>query len=138
MNHDPTKHVGSTTNGLELFNDDFGLGFRFQVPDTALGDEARSLVDAQYGLPGMSVGFVDALADYREIRGELVSVLIAGKLEEISLVPTGANTAAYALPIDVEHCGSLREESISKKLLTDGAYVELMRATRKLMTTIAA
>jgi HK97 family phage prohead protease len=134
LNHDHGKVVGSTQDGLELHADEYGVGFRFPLPDTPLGREARHLASSGT-YECMSIGFDDMRQEYKEIEGEKVLVLHDGRLNEISLVGRGAIANAYAQLVPAESCGpTLRGDCLQMpmQLLSNGAYVKLMKSMRAL------
>jgi HK97 family phage prohead protease len=134
LNHDENEVVGSADNGLELYVDEYGVAFRFRFPDTPRGREAKTLT-ASGMCEGMSIGFDRMRIEYKEIEGETVILLHDGRLNEISLLRSGAVANAYAEWVEAKNCGpSLRDDCLQlpMHLLTGGAYVIMMRAMRGL------
>ncbi|MEH2480158.1 HK97 family phage prohead protease [Nitrobacteraceae bacterium AZCC 2146] len=133
LDHDSTKQVGSTDNGLELYSDAVGLAFRFKFPNTGLGREARQLAQTKAYL-SMSVGFTYKDINIRTIAGEQVSIVKDARLQEISFVPSGAIKDAFG--ILSKPTRSLREDCETRGMLSDGAFVGMVRALQDLKNSL--
>jgi HK97 family phage prohead protease len=128
LKHDEQKVVGDTNSGLELYSDQRGLAFRFRFPNTTLGREARQLArDREY--TGVSVGCTFK-SNIEIIDGEPVMIIQNAHLQEISLVPVGAIGKAFAI---LGTPDETLQEYCSTSLASDGAFVGLQRALRKLI-----
>lgn len=100
VDHDPTRVLGRTKTGtLELREDDKGLAFSLDVPDTQAGNDVLALAE-RGDLGGMSFGFTPTDEHWEGRRRELRAV----DLREVSVVaawPAYENTsvaARFALP----------------------------------------
>lgn len=99
MDHDPSRLLARTKSGtLELREDDKGLAFSLNIPDTQLGRDLLTLAERR-DLGGMSFGFtVDKNGErWTGNRRELRSI----KLREVSVVSawpayTGTSVQARA------------------------------------------
>lgn len=82
VDHDASKVLGRTSSGsLRLEEDDVGLRYELDLPDTALGRDLLTLAD-RGDLGGMSFGFLAQ----RESQDQGVRVLEKVKLIEVSFV----------------------------------------------------
>ena len=100
VDHAPTRVLGRTKTGtLELREDDKGLAFNLDVPDTQAGNDVLALAE-RGDLGGMSFGFTAVEEQWEGRRRELRAV----DLREISVVaawPAYDNTvvaARFVLP----------------------------------------
>jgi HK97 family phage prohead protease len=130
IDHDKTLKVGDTTTNLELYSDDFGLHFRLRLDNTELSSHARALVESK-AYTECSIGYDQGTTELREIGGYSILYILQARLEEVSLVPTGAVKATHAQVNDMEKCGSLEHDCKSMKFLCDNSYEELQRALRR-------
>jgi HK97 family phage prohead protease len=130
LDHDESKCVGDTDNGLELHSDHVGLAFRFKFPETHLGRFAKQLaIEQEY--TGMSVGFSYRNNNVIELEGTKVSLIKDAALQEISFVKLGAIQTAFGMLVDPDK--SL-QDACRTSLPSDGAYMRLMRALKRLDT----
>ena len=132
--HDEKNCLGDTDDGLELCDAKEGLAFRFRFPDTPHGREIKELV-ASEEWTGMSIGFIFKLTSLRNIDGTEVTLIHSAFLQEISVLPIGLVSTAYAyfVPDDGQ---SLAADCKSHKIACDGAYVELRKACKQLRATM--
>ena len=84
LNHDPTKVIGKSGANMNLKEDDTGLKFEVDLPDTSEARDAFELVKKNI-IEGVSVGMGDYVADDNETD---VREIIQADLREISLTQT--------------------------------------------------
>ena len=101
-NHDYDKVLARRNKGkgtLELITDEEGLKFAFELPDTATGNEVRTLV-GRGDVDQASWAFTVAQEEWVDTRSEkpLRVIKEVGEIYDISLTPRGANpTTSVAL-----------------------------------------
>ena len=101
-NHDYDKVLARRNKGkgtLELVTDDQGLKFGFELPDTATGNEVRTLV-GRGDVDQASWAFTVKREEWVDARSEkpLRVIKEVGEIYDISLTPRGANpTTSVAL-----------------------------------------
>lgn len=85
--HDTAKVLGRTKNGtLRLFEDEIGLRFELDLPDTTLGDDAYKSIK-RGDVDGVSFGFSMLTQEWDEADSDnVVRTVIKAKLLEISPV----------------------------------------------------
>lgn len=85
--HDTAKVLGRTKNGtLRLFEDEIGLRFELDLPDTTLGDDAYKSIK-RGDVDGVSFGFSMLTQEWDETDSDnVVRTVIKAKLLEISPV----------------------------------------------------
>lgn len=85
--HDTSKVLGRTKNGtLRLFEDEVGLRFELDLPDTTLGDDAYKSIK-RGDVDGVSFGFSMLTQEWDEADlDNVVRTVIKAKLLEISPV----------------------------------------------------
>ena len=85
--HDTSKVLGRTKNGtLRLFEDDLGLRFELDLPDTTLGDDAYKSIK-RGDVDGVSFGFSMLKQEWDEADPDnVVRTVTKAKLLEISPV----------------------------------------------------
>ena len=79
----------------------------------------------------MSVAYEIGKAVTKEIDGTEVLFILQARLEEVSLVPSGAVKSTHAMINDIDNCGSLANDCKSMKFQYDNSYVELQRALQR-------
>jgi HK97 family phage prohead protease len=133
FDHNESRTIGTTDDGLIIIADDHGLGMRFYPKnDVAIHREAVETVSNE-GRTALSVGISFHTSQYEKYNGRKVRIVRDATISEISLVATGACREAYCMLIDKRECGPLLSDDLkSMKVLTDGAFVGVMRALRKL------
>ncbi|MCK1640462.1 HK97 family phage prohead protease [Bradyrhizobium sp. 157] len=133
FDHDESRTIGTTSDGLVLIADDYGLAMRFYPrDDVAVHREAVTTV-RDNGRTALSVGITFENKQFEDYNGKRVRIVRDATLNEISLVPNGACREAYCVLIDKSDCGPLLSDDVkSKRVLADGGYANLMRALRKL------
>ena len=119
-----------TQTNLELHSDDFGLHFRLRLDESNLAGHARALVESK-AYTEMSVAYEIGKAVTKEIDGTEVLFILQARLEEVSLVPSGAVKSTHAMINDIDNCGSLANDCKSMKFQYDNSYVELQRALQR-------
>lgn len=103
-NHDAGEVLARHPDTMTLAEDDIGLRFSFELPDTSRGNDVRSLMQAGTLLGQMSFGF-RVRQDKWDTRGdERVRNLLDVELVEISVVPEGAYPATNS---QLRHGGRL-------------------------------
>ena len=101
-NHDYDKVLARRNKGkgtLELTTDETGLKFGFELPDTATGNEVRTLV-SRGDVDQASWAFTVKKEEWVDVRSEkpLRVIKEVGEIYDISLTPRGANpTTSVAL-----------------------------------------
>ena len=101
-NHDYDKVLARRNKGkgtLELTTDETGLKFGFELPDTATGNEVRTLV-GRGDVDQASWAFTVKSEEWLDVRSEkpLRVIKEVGEIYDISLTPRGANpTTSVAL-----------------------------------------
>lgn len=101
-NHDYDKVLARRNKGkgtLELTTDETGLKFGFELPDTATGNEVRTLVQ-RGDVDQASWAFTVKKEEWVDVRSEkpLRVIKEVGEIYDISLTPRGANpTTSVAL-----------------------------------------
>jgi HK97 family phage prohead protease len=130
MDHDRFLKLGDTRNNLEIYSDDMGLHFRLRLDNTELSSHARALVESK-AYTECSIGYDQGRTEKREVAGQDVLFILQARLEEISLVPSGAVKATHAQISDVDNCRSLEHDCKSMKFRCDNSYAELQRALRR-------
>ena len=103
FNHDESLILGATdNNSLALSDDDTGLWFRSQLPDTPTADEVWSLVRGGY-LGKCSFAFVVGEEEWGELEGRVLRQIhdVAG-LYDVSVVsrPAYVNTSVSARALE--------------------------------------
>lgn len=85
--HDPSKVLGRTKNGsLRLFEDNIGLRFELDLPNTTLGNDAYETIK-RGDVDGVSFGFVMQKEEWDESDlDNVVRTITKAKLLEISPV----------------------------------------------------
>ena len=133
INHIDDQCVGSNRDDLQLYSDDYGLAYRFRIPETPLGRQLRLTAESKKD-HGVSVGFYwhSAKKETRWIDGREVIYISEAELYEISLVGSGAIKDAFATYGHVDYSISLPDECKSGKYRYDAAAVRLRRALCKL------
>lgn len=102
FNHDYDKVLARRNKGkgtLELTTDETGLKFGFELPDTATGNEVRTLV-GRGDVDQASWAFTVKSEEWLDVRSEkpLRVIKEVGEIYDISLTPRGANpTTSVAL-----------------------------------------
>ena len=133
FDHDESRIIGTTTDGLILIADEFGLAMRFYPKhEVAIHREAVESV-RDNGRTALSVGVTFHNKQFEDYKGKRVRIVRDATLSEISLVRDGACKEAYCILIDKNECGPLLTDDVkSKRVLADGGYAGVMRALRKL------
>jgi HK97 family phage prohead protease len=131
FDHDESVTISTTRNGLILLGDEYGVAMRLHVPRTALGAKAVALVRSNQR-QALSVGVTMHDCDSQIIDGVEIVIVKRATLREVSLVLKGACEPAFAILVDADGCQTLEQDCKSLRVLSDGAYVALMRAVRKL------
>ena len=97
--HDETKYLARTANGtLRIEDDEIGLKFSLDIPDTSLGRDVRTLMQ-RGDIPGCSFGYIPGewewLEEYSDT-SEPLQIHTKGRLFEVSVVhdPSFPNTEA--------------------------------------------
>jgi Escherichia/Staphylococcus phage prohead protease len=92
MNHDANLVLGRTKNGtLKLKEDDFGLRFEADLPDTQTARDLHELVK-RGDIDGCSFGFVVTKQTWREERQQDGSMLTIREVEDLDLFDVGPVT----------------------------------------------
>ena len=122
LDHDESKVVGSLRDGLELFDTDHGLNFRFRFPNTSIGREARSRLHGRRCC--VSINFNSPDDTLKEIDGRKLQIVEDARLNEISQVRHGAQKEAF---------GTLTEptQSLQIDVLTELSWQWLSRENIK-------
>ena len=133
IHHRADDVVATSNDKLELFSDKHGLAFRCSgFSDTEVGNRYRSMVESK-SHNGMSIGFDfdRAIKVNRTIDGKEVTVIVAARLEEISIVETitGAVEQAFASYVNIDG-RTLKQDCTSLKVLSDGAAIGVDRVFR--------
>jgi HK97 family phage prohead protease len=133
FDHDESRTIGTTTDGLVLVADDHGLAMRFYPRDgVAIHREAVETIRGNVRT-ALSVGITFHNNQFEDYQGKRVRIVRDATVNEISLVPNGACREAYCLLINKSDCGPLLSDDVkTKRVLADGGYANLMRALRKL------
>jgi HK97 family phage prohead protease len=134
VDHKSQLKLGDTRTNLELYTDDYGLAFRLRLDDSELAERACALVKNKQKTE-CSIGFDLAKTVTREIDGKSIIVILQARLEEISLVFSGAmsDSPTHAMVNDIEKCGSLADDCKSMKFRSDNSFAELQRKLRRAM-----
>ena len=93
QNHDPTKPLGKRGKNLMIEEDDKGLRFEVNLPDTSMGRDAYELVKSGI-MDGMSVGMSDVKDKYDGDK----RFITEARLDEVSLtqIPVYKQTSVEA------------------------------------------
>jgi HK97 family phage prohead protease len=132
FDHDESRTIGGTIDGLVLVADEFGLAMRFYPNDNvAIHREAVESV-RDNGRTALSVGVTMHSKQVEDYKGKPVRIIRDATLHEISLVREGACKEAYCSLIDKNECNALLSDDVaSKRVLADGGHANVMRALRK-------
>ena len=137
INHIDGQCVGSNRDGLQLHSDEYGLAYRFRIPETPFGRQLRMMAESKED-DGISVGFYwhSAKKATRWIDGREVICIREAELYEVSLMSglaSGAIKDAFATYGNVDYSMSLREECLTGKYRYDAAAVGVTRALHRLL-----
>jgi HK97 family phage prohead protease len=94
--HDLNIKVGSTRQGLTLFQDDVGLAFKLYLPRTVLGRETRDMVRDNVR-QAMSIGFTATKTETTTVEDSEITLVVEAELHEIALCEYGRNDDAFAV-----------------------------------------
>lgn len=132
--HDGARVLGRVSSGtLKVWEDERGLAFTLDLPDTAQGHELRTLIGRR-DVRGMSFGFGLASADDEEFSGykagSIIRTIHRARLFEIS------TTAWPAYPTTVVDVDAVRAAKVRMArvlaLRGYGVHAAKMRMARKL------
>lgn len=137
VNHDESELLATTADRLELKQDDVGLAFRCPLPPGAIGENVAGQIAAGE-LGGMSVGYEVVADETKRIDGVDLRIIRDARLDEISLVKTGAVAEAFAVLADGDTSRPLDYLIKSGVLSRDAAFVAMQRALRAVPTRVAA
>lgn len=109
INHDSGRVIGRTKSGsLRLTEDETGLGFEIDLPDTQDARDLRALID-RGDISGMSIGFVVTKQVWDETDPEKpVRMIEAIDLREVSVVAFPAYDNTSVALRDLEHARAER------------------------------
>jgi uncharacterized protein len=120
--HDTSKVLGRTKNStLRLFEDDIGLRFELDLPDTTLGDDTYKSIK-RGDVDGVSFGFKKESDDIEEPEDDLpLRTITKAKLLEVSAVafPAYPDSEVSARGYDPykEFVEEREEEELRKRLI---------------------
>jgi len=101
VDHDDANLHGSTDSGLVLASSSYGVAFR--MPLTPGNSAMLSALVASGGRAAVSVGLDDIYGFTEQDEDGDIFVITKAKLTEISLVTSGACTAAFASVVDLDN-----------------------------------
>jgi phage head maturation protease len=133
FDHDESRTIATTKDGLILVADEDGLAMRFYPRDSvAIHREAVESV-RENGRTALSVGVTMHSKQFETFNGKPVRIVRDATLNEISLVMEGACKEAYCTLIRKDQCNALLADDVkSKRVLADGGYAGVMRALQRL------
>jgi HK97 family phage prohead protease len=138
--HDKTKVVGSN---VELCAVNVGVAFRFQLPNTTLGQAVKDMV-----LSGeqnsVSIGFTEVKTRDEVHFGHKVRHIEQASIREVSICPRGASSKAFARIIDANKEPPLREsvgttmfgieyDLHAVKILSEDNHTDMLLLARRLL-----
>jgi HK97 family phage prohead protease len=130
LGHDESRCAATTKDHLTLHADKHGLAFRLRIPPTSLGQEIKAGVSSNR-LCAMSAGVIFGKSEMKVIEGVEIHFIKTAEISEISLVQSGACKPAFAHLRSYDG-QSLEQDCRQGAVMSDGAYVEMMKAWRKL------
>lgn len=131
FDHDESVTIATTESGLLLMTDEYGLAMRWPVRDTPQGRKAVDSV-RKGERDGLSVGVRIERSLTGSEDGVHLRYVKEARLSEISLVRKGACAPAFCTVIDAETSLGFEHDCKSLRMLSDGAYVAVVRAIRAL------
>jgi HK97 family phage prohead protease len=137
--HDPTRVVGSTNSGLELFVSDVGLAYRMPLKNRRYASTIKQLVDSKKQ-SAISVGITWSTERTDVIGKHKVKVAFVeqAELTEASLVAEGCCEQAFAYLIDANNSPSLKNSINSPSFKLESVAHNVRTQFRKKMRTLEA
>jgi HK97 family phage prohead protease len=131
FDHDESQTIATTDDGLILRCDEYGLAMRWLVRDTVLGRKVAHTVRTSER-DALSVGVIMGKSIHRNKDHREFRYVQEAALNEVSLVAKGACEPAFCQLVDVDKSGALEDDCKSMQVLSDGAFIGVMRALKAL------
>ena len=111
FNHDPNMILARTNNTLEIWQDEKGLGYRFEAPNTTLGDDLLENI-RNGNVTQSSFGFTIDDYEWSEVENgyDHLSITKIGRLFDVSPVtfPAYETTEVVARSLDLFHSDKIK------------------------------
>lgn len=134
FDHNEGEVIATTLSGLQLHCDDHGLAMRLVIGNDPTRRKAYETVKSGERT-ALSVG-VTMRGEFVEVDGIRVKMVKSATLHEVSLVASGACKPAFCSLVDADDSRSLKTDSDTHRILSDGAARDFMRALQNLADAI--